>query len=99
MESLDFQTAIYSHSQSTEPLGSKQDVIQTREFIADLQAAIVAEFQKGTDFVDIPTAVTLTKYQHWAMYEQWLPLNAWRIMLEMHMGPFPWHPDHAYETK
>jgi hypothetical protein len=26
-------------------------------------------------------------------------LNEWRVMLDMHMGPFPWHPDHAYETK
>lgn len=99
VESLDFQTAIYAHTQSKEPLGSKQDVIQTREFIADMQAAIVAQFQKGTDFTEIPTSVKLPKYKHWAMYDEWLPLNVWRIMLEMHMGPFPWHPDHAYETK
>ena len=96
VESLDFETAIFSHSQSKEPLGSKQDVIQTREFIADLQAAIVAEFQKGTDFVDIPERIELPAYKHWAMYEQWLPLNVWRIMLEMHMGPYPWHPEQAY---
>ena len=99
VENLDFDTAIYSHSQSKEPLGSKQDVTMTREFIADLQAAIITEFQIGTDFVDIPTKVALPKYQHWAMYRQWLPLNAWRIMMEMHMGPFPWHPEHAYESE
>ena len=99
IESLDFETAIYSHTLAKEPLGSKRDVIQTREFIADMQAAIVAEFQKDTDFIDIPTAVRLPKYEHWAMYDEWLPLNVWRIMLEMHMGPFPWHPDHAYEAK
>ena len=99
VENLDFETAIYSHSQSKDALGSKQDVTQTHEFIADIQSAIVAEFQKGTDFVDIPTRVKLPKYEHWGMYEEWLPLNVWRIMLDMHMGPFPWHPDHTYETK
>jgi glyoxylase-like metal-dependent hydrolase (beta-lactamase superfamily II) len=99
VESLDFKTAIYSHSASKQPLGSKQDVTLTREYIADLQAAIVGEFQKGTGFLDIPTEVKLPKYEHWAMYDQWLSLNVWRIMLDMHMGPFPWHPEHAYESK
>jgi len=23
--------------------------------------------------------------------------NVWRVMLDMHMGSFPWRPDHAYE--
>lgn len=99
VEALDFETAIYSHSQSPDPLGTKRDVVQTREFIADIQAAIVAEFQKGTDFTKIPQTVKLPKYANWKMYEEWLPLNVWRIMLDMHMGPFPWHPDHAYETR
>lgn len=99
VERLDFETAIYSHSHSLEPLGKKLDVTQTREFITDMQAAIIAEFQKGTASADIPEAVILPKYEHWAMYEEWLPLNVWRIMLDMRMGPFPWHPDHAYEAK
>jgi glyoxylase-like metal-dependent hydrolase (beta-lactamase superfamily II) len=99
VESLDFETAIFSHNESNDVLGSKLNITQTREFIADMQSAIVAEFQKGTGFLEIPKSVKLPKYAHWAMYEEWLPLNVWRIMLDMHMGPFPWHPDHAYETK
>jgi len=97
VEKLDFQTAIYSHSQAKEPFGSKTEVTQTREFIEELQAAIVAEFKKGTPFLKIPSTVKLPKYEHWAMYDEWLPLNVWRVMLDMHMGPFPWRPDHAYE--
>jgi len=97
VEKLDFQTAIYSHSQAKEPFGSKTEVIQTREFIEELQAAIVAEFKKGTPFLKIPSTVKLPKYEHWAMYNEWLPLNVWRVMLDTHMGPFPWRPDHAYE--
>ncbi len=97
VEKLDFQTAIYSHSQAKEPFGSKTEVIQTREFIEELQAAIVAEFKKGTPFLKIPSTVKLPKYEHWAMYNEWLPLNVWRVMLDTHLGPVPWRPDHAYE--
>jgi len=28
----------------------------------------------------------LPKYQSWSMYDEWLGLNAWRIMLETMMG-------------
>ncbi len=42
--------------------------------------------------MQIPTTVKLPKYQDWAMYEQWLPMNVWRVMLEDWMGPWPWHP-------
>ena len=93
VEKMDFQTAIYSHSHSKERLGTKSDVTRTREFIEDLQAAIVAEFKKGTPFGKIPSTVKLPKYEHWAMYNEFLPLNTWRVMLDMHMGPFPWRPD------
>ncbi|HEY5649778.1 MAG TPA: MBL fold metallo-hydrolase [Nitrospiria bacterium] len=99
LEKLDFEKAIYSHSHAKEPFGTKAEVTQTREFIEDLQAAIMAEFKKGTPFTAVPTAVKLPKYKDWAMYDEWLPLNVWRVMLDMHMGPFPWRPDHAYEMK
>lgn len=97
VEKMDFQTAIYSHSNAKEPFGTKLEVTQTREFIEELQAAIVTEFKKGTPFDKIPSTVKLPRYEHWAMYNEWLPLNVWRVMLDMHMGPFPWQPDHAYE--
>lgn len=93
IEAVDFDKAVFSHSNSGEPYGTKADVVATREFIEDLQAAIVAEFQKGTPFTEVPAAVKLPKYEGWAMYDQWLPLNVWRVMLDMHMGPFPWRPD------
>ena len=92
IEKMNFNKAIFSHSHAKAPLGSKSDVTKTREFIQELQMAIVDEFKKGTPFGAIPNTVKLPKYKHWEMYEEWLPLNAWRVMLEMHMGPFPWHP-------
>lgn len=90
VEEMNFNKAIFSHSHAKKPFGGKSDVTKTREFIQALQMAIVAEFKKGTPFGAIPNAVELPKYKHWEMYEEWLPLNVWRVMLDMHMGPFPW---------
>jgi glyoxylase-like metal-dependent hydrolase (beta-lactamase superfamily II) len=97
IEALDFDKAIFSHSKDDAPFGSKADVIKTREFIRDLQGAIVAEFKKGTHFAKIPQVVKLPKYENWAMYDEWLAMNVWRVMLDMHMGPFPWHPALDFE--
>ncbi len=97
IEALDFETAVYSHNASGKPTGTKADVTETLAYMDDLQAAIFAEFKKGTPFTEVPTAVKLPKYKDWAMYDQWLHLNAWRLMLDSHMGAFPWRPDHAYE--
>ena len=91
VEKMQFTKAIFSHSHAKSPLGNKSDVTKTREFIQDLQMAIVNEFKKGTPFSEIPSVIDLPKYKHWAMYEQWLSLNVWVVMLDMHMGPFPWH--------
>ena len=90
---LDFDKAVYSHSASGSPIGTKKDVTLTANYITDLQGAIAAEFQKGTGFSDIPAAVKLPKYKDWVGYDEWLPLNVWRVMLDMWMGPFPWRPD------
>lgn len=93
IEAVDFDKAVFSHSNSGEPYGSKADVVATREYIEDMQAAIIAEFKKGTAFTEVPLKVKLPKYEGWAMYDAWLPLNVWRVMLDMHMGPFPWRPE------
>ena len=78
-------------------IGTKADVVENREFIQDLQAAIIAEFKKGTPFGKVPEAVKLPKYENWAMYNEWLPMNVWRVMLDMHMGPLPWRPALEFE--
>ena len=95
IEAMDFQQAIFSHSAAKEPFGTKADVALMREYVEDLQLAITDEFKKGTSWKDVPFAVKLPKYQHWEMYDEWLPLNAWRIMLDMQMGPFPWRPKYV----
>ncbi|MGH1366478.1 MAG: MBL fold metallo-hydrolase [Calditrichia bacterium] len=91
---LDFDKAVYSHNESENALqgGNKQDAIDELQFIKDLRGAIFAEFKKGTNPMMIPSILKLPKYENWAMYEQWLPMNAWRILLDEFMGPFPWRP-------
>ena len=97
IEALDFDTAIFSHPGDDGAIGSKADVVAIREYIQDLQAAIIAEFKKGTNFAKVPQVVKLPKYENWAMYNEWLPMNVWRVMLDMHMGPFPWRPALDFE--
>lgn len=93
VEQLDFDQAVFSHSMSGSPIGTKADVALTREYITDMQAAITAEFQKGTRFDLIPAVVEMPKYADWAGYDEWLHMNVWRVMLDMYMGPFPWRPE------
>ncbi len=97
VERLDFDKAVFSHIQGGAPYGSKADVAANRKFIQDLQGAIIAEFKKGTPFAKLAQNVKLPKYENWAMYKQWLPMNVLRVALDMHMGPFPWRPAHDYE--
>ena len=95
IEAMDFDKAIFSHNNNATPRqgGTKQDVTDTLQFIRDLRAAIHAEIENGTNRYLIADAVRLPKYESWAMYEEWLPMNAWRVLLDDYMGPFPWSPD------
>lgn len=97
IEALSFDTAIFSHPDNDTAIGDKSDVVKGREYIEDLQGAIVAEFKKGTNFYKIPGIIKLPKYKDWKMYEEWLPMNTWRVMLDMYMGPFTWRPAKEYE--
>ena len=93
IEALDFDKVVFSHSESGSPIGSKQDVSDSRQFILDMQGAIFAEFKKGTNPFEIPSTVKLEKYEDWAGYDQWLEMNVWRVMLDFWMGPYPWQPE------
>ncbi len=93
LEAMDFKQAIYSHTHAKEPVGSKKDVTLTLEFINDLQAGIIAEFKKGTSFYQMSTTLKLPKYEHWDFFNEWLPINVWKMMFHMEMGPFPWKPE------
>ncbi len=97
VEKLDFDKAVFSHIRGDAPFGSKADVVANREYIQDLQSAIIAEFKKGTPFPKIAQAVKLPKYENWAYYKEWLPMNTLRVALDMYMGPFPWRLARDFE--
>lgn len=94
---LDFEVAVCSHtglSAEEAPNGcTKAHVEEERQFIGDLRGAIFAEFQKGTPADKIPGAVELPQYAEWSGYDEWLEMNAWRVMLDIWMGPYPWIPE------
>ncbi|MDW3648893.1 MAG: MBL fold metallo-hydrolase [Bacteroidia bacterium] len=98
---MDFEKAVYSHNESENALqgGDKQDARDNLQFIKDIRAGIYAEFQKGTYAYSIPSILKLPQYKGWAMYEEWLSMNIWRVLLDEYMGPFPWRPDHEYQDE
>ena len=93
---LDFDIAVCSHNElpADEVMKgcTKTHVTEERAFIQDLRNAIFAEFKKGTPPSDIPSAVKLPQYAHWNHYDEWLPLNTQRLLLDLWMGPYPWVP-------
>ena len=94
---LDFDVAVCSHTAlpaDAAPDGcTKAHVEEERQFLRDLRGAIFAEFQKGTPAEQVPATVRLPQYAEWAGYDQWLEMNAWRVMLDVWMGPYPWVPE------
>lgn len=96
---LKFEVAVCSHNELPADKARKgctrAHVTEERQYIRDLRSAILAEFEKGTGFLAVPKAVKLPKYAHWAGYDDWLEMNTLRLMTDLWMGPFPWHPDAA----
>jgi glyoxylase-like metal-dependent hydrolase (beta-lactamase superfamily II) len=95
--SLEFDVAVCTHNElpADEALKgcTRTHVDEERQFIRDLRSAILEEFQKGTSFLEVPKAVKLPQYAHWAGYDDWLEMNTLRLMTDLWMGPFPWYPD------
>lgn len=94
---MDFDVAVCSHNElpKEEAMNgcTRTHVKEERQFIQDLRNAVIAEFQAGTGFMDIPKAVRLPQYAHWVGYEPWLEMNTLRLMTDLWMGPFPWVPN------
>jgi glyoxylase-like metal-dependent hydrolase (beta-lactamase superfamily II) len=97
IEGLDFEIAVCSHNELAhdEALNgcNKKHVAEQAAFIKDLRNAIFAEFKKGTPPFTIPSVIKLPKYAHWKHYDEWLEMNALRVMLDLWMGPYPWMPE------
>ena len=97
IQTLDFDVAVCSHNALPAEEAIKgctmQHVAEEQAFIKDLRNAIFAEFKKGTPPFSIPSVIKLPQYAHWEHYEDWLALNAQRLLLDLWMGPYPWVPN------
>jgi len=83
VEKLDFDTAMFSHKRA---YGPASEVTEMREYLEDLRAEIFSMMQDGVNPMIIPSTIELPKYQEWEFYDEWLEMNAWRVMLESWMG-------------
>lgn len=80
---LEFETLLMSHVRA---IGSRKDLELMQDYFEDLYTAVQLELEKGTNLFEIPKTVRLPKYQDWMMYEEWLPMNVWRILMEKSIG-------------
>ena len=69
LEALDFDILISSHWES----GSKADLVEFREYLEDLQAAVAAGIKEGRSLEELQKTIRLDKYRDWAGYEMQLP--------------------------
>jgi glyoxylase-like metal-dependent hydrolase (beta-lactamase superfamily II) len=83
MDKLDFDQVMFAHNA---PVGPRSSVADQLRFLQDLRAAVLAELKKGTRFMQIPNTVKLPQYEKWDGYTEWLPMNTWRVLLEIAMG-------------
>ncbi|MEK0350868.1 MAG: MBL fold metallo-hydrolase, partial [Nitrosopumilus sp.] len=83
VEKLDFDTAMIGHKRA---FGPSSEVTEVREYLQDLRAEIFRMVQEGVNPFMIPSTIELPKYQDWEFYDEWLEMNAWRVILEQHMG-------------
>jgi len=71
VESMDFEILAPGHG----PLGSKEDVVQHREYLEDLYSAVLREARAGKTLTQVQESLKLDKYKDLGQYEAWLPLN------------------------
>lgn len=94
MQTLEFDIAVCSHSELPADVAESgctmEHVSEELQYLRDLRGAIFAEFEKGTPGGEVASAVRLPQYAHWVGYDDWLEMNAWRVMLDGFMGPYPW---------
>ncbi len=83
IQALAFDAVYMAHVRA---VGDRRDVTRMQQYFDDLYAAVEKELNNGTPFFDIPTTVTLPQYKNLRNYEEWLPMNVWRILMEKTIG-------------
>jgi glyoxylase-like metal-dependent hydrolase (beta-lactamase superfamily II) len=71
VELMDFDILAPGHG----PLGRKEHVYRFREYMQDLHGAVLQYAREGKSLEEMKTLIKLPKYEKWASYQQWFPLN------------------------
>jgi glyoxylase-like metal-dependent hydrolase (beta-lactamase superfamily II) len=71
VEELEFDILIPGHG----PVGTKSDATEHRQYLEDLNAAVLEAARAGQSVDEMKANITLDKYQHWGQYEDWRPMN------------------------
>lgn len=89
-----WEVGIFSHSGNPDLLtpGTKEDAILNLQLIRDIRQACLDLLAQGYSTMEIPGMIDLPQYSNWALYDGFLAMNAWRILLDEIMGPYPWRP-------
>jgi glyoxylase-like metal-dependent hydrolase (beta-lactamase superfamily II) len=69
LEALDFDILINSHWES----GGKEDLVEFRQYLEDLNAAVSAGIKAGKSVEELQKTIRLDKYKDWVGYEMQLP--------------------------
>jgi glyoxylase-like metal-dependent hydrolase (beta-lactamase superfamily II) len=83
IDKLEFDQVMCAHNMAA---GPRSSVAEQLRYLQDLRSAVLVELQKGTPFLKVPDAVKLPQYEAWMGYQDWLSMNAWRVLLEIAMG-------------
>ncbi len=83
IEGLSFDKLYMAHERA---IGDRKDLTLVLRYFDDLYNAVEKEMQRGTPPFDIPQKISLPQYRHLKMYDEWLHLNAWRILMEKTIG-------------
>jgi glyoxylase-like metal-dependent hydrolase (beta-lactamase superfamily II) len=71
VEALDFEILLPGHSVN----GTKQDATDTRVYIEELRAGVLAALKEGRSVEEIVQSDLVTDYSDWGAYEDWRALN------------------------
>jgi len=64
---------------------------QLQGYLTDLQAEVKRYMEQGKSIDEMKKEISLSKYQGWSRYHEWLPFNAEKVYRELH--PFLTKPD------
>jgi len=68
---MDFDVLAPGHG----PLGRKEHVRMYREYMEELRTEVLKYAREGKSLEEMKTLIKLPKYEKWAGYQQWFPLN------------------------